>query len=295
MRFLEKQQGGTTTPSIPSTHVEVSTVPPLVSTTPEPLTFWTRLYNKLKEIFTGFSPDNTNEGNNYSSSTFEPLETTKSQTTTEEFDNDSFFDQFEGFFGSLAKRFAKLYSQFGSQLTQTNSSLIFESNDLKLDLHEILESEVEVLLQKYEIAIDDVLVLENLKTSIVDALVTAWNSSMDIDDFPVESPEEIQEKILETLQELHVNDQVSMQNGTVATVKNDSAECDNCGLDLEVFQAQFLEILRKAERQSADKVPFSRESSSASDEEQLVEEKTASKGNSKGNDLFNQFMRRGRS
>ncbi|XP_072016216.1 uncharacterized protein [Amphiura filiformis] len=281
--FMRSQDGSQerTTPTTPTSSPQNESTTPPVSTTPEPLTFWTRLYNKLKEIFFDNSndPNTPNITDSSEVSTFEPLKTTHGEATTEWFEEQGFF---EGFFGSLANRFASLYAKFGTQWT--NSSMD-ELSEFKMNPEDLLANEVDTLLQKYPIAMEGITDFDNLKTSIVDALVSAWNSSLDINDFPVVSPEEIQDKILETLQELNLGDQLTNNTGIVASTQAPTKILSDSLPDADEVQANFLAILKKAERRP-DAVSFAGGASSNDDE---VKEEAAPQGN-----WFNQFMRRAR-
>ena len=223
------------------------------STTPVPMTtessnFWNRLYNTLKDIFQSvFHMDVQSESVDvsHSISTNESVTRYEETTTGTEYPTegttvDHHF--FQAFFASIANTFASIYDQFGPQWQ--NSSEV--ANISTFSPQKLFEDEVDILLQNHSLPFEDI-ILEDLKSSVVNALLSAWNDSLEMDEIMVVSPEEIQDKILEALQEIHHVLHVNKTEIATTTQRTPVV------LDLDDFQAKFMAILKQAEAQSNEK------------------------------------------
>ena len=160
---------------------------------------------------------------------------------------------FQEFFASIANTFASIYDQFGSRWQ--NSSEV--ANISTFSPRKLFEDKIDILLQNHSLPFEDIIV-EDLKSSVVDALVSAWNDSFKMDEIMVVSPEEIQDKILETLQEIH--HELKANKTEIVT----TTERTLFALDPDDFQANFMAILKQAEGQTnrkSEQPPSPKESS----------------------------------
>lgn len=217
-------------------------------TTTESPSFWNNLYQILQELLSDSTSSPANSTNMVS--TNEPVYTTNIQTTTLELQDQGVF---ESFFTSLANNLVNIYNICLS--SGWENSTMDAISDLP-SYKDFFTKEVDILFQNYSLPVTDEQDLDIIKTSIVNALVSAWNSSLEIGQIPVVSPKEIEAKLLETLKGTSIfnspvsntttpdsssreDDEEEVEEDTPSTSKYPVAELDR-------LQSNFLAILKKA-------------------------------------------------